>query len=325
MMGPIKDLIWQPGEQSRLERRLTRPAIYALLATVVVVLGVNWPIMATGLKSITPIWMAVFRVSGAAVVLIAIGLISGNVKVPPRRDLPMIASVAVFRLGAVFVLVFMALRLVPPGRSAVIVWTNSLWVVPIAVVFLGERMSARRWSGIALGVTGVMVLFEPWGFVWDEPGVLLGHALLILAAITNAATSVHIRGHRWTMTPLQAIPWQLVGAAIPLTILAFIVDGPPMIVWTPQLVWIVVYQGALATGTAFWAQIVILRNLSAVSTNLTLMGVPVVGVVSSAIMLGEEVTTPLAIGLALIIAGVTLNLLSDRRAMDDPATLAKVG
>jgi drug/metabolite transporter (DMT)-like permease len=56
---------------------------------------------------------------------------------------------------------------------------------------------------------------------------------------------------------------------------------------------------------------VILRNFSAVSTNLTLMAVPVVGVVSSAVLLGEDVTTALGIGLVLVITGVALNLLSD--------------
>ena len=311
MTGPVRDLIWEDDDLAEDGRRLTRPAIYLLLATVVLVLGLNWPIMATALESITPIWMGVFRVAGAAAVVTTIGAVQGKMSVPPRRDLPMIISLAVFRLAAVFVLVFTALELVPPGRSSVVVWTTSLWTVPIAAVFLGERMSGRRWVGLALGVAGVVVLFEPWAFDWEEPGVALGHALLILAAITNAATSVHIRGHRWTITPLEAIPWQLLGAAVPLVALGLMVDGPPVIDWTPQLVWIVLYQGMLATGIAFWAQIVILRNFSAVSTNLTLMAVPVVGVVSSAVLLGENVTTALGIGLVLVIAGVALNLLSD--------------
>jgi drug/metabolite transporter (DMT)-like permease len=316
MTRPIHHLIWEDDDLAQDGRRLTRPAIYLLLATVVLLLGLNWPIMATGIQSISPIWMGVFRVAGAAVVVITIGAVQGKMSVPPRRDLPMIVSLAVFRLAAVFVLVFTALQMVPPGRSSVVVWTTSLWTVPIAAIFIGERMSGRRWVGLALGVAGVIVLFEPWGFDWQEPGVALGHALLILAAITNAATSVHIRGHRWTITPLEAIPWQLLGAAIPLVILGLIVEGAPVIDWTPQLVWIVLYQGMLATGIAFWAQIVILRNFSAVSTNLTLMAVPVVGVASSAILLGEEVTTALAIGLILVIVGVALNLLSDKEALD---------
>ena len=80
------------------------------------------------------------------------------------------------------------------------------------------------------------------------------------------------------------------------------------------------YQGLLATGIAFWVQIVILRNLSAVSTNLTLMAVPVVGVVSSAVILGEDVTTSLVVGLVLVIVGVAVNLLSDRDATVEQPT-----
>jgi drug/metabolite transporter (DMT)-like permease len=158
----------------------------------------------------------------------------------------------------------------------------------------------------------VIVVFEPWGFDWKSPGVALGHGLLVLAAITNAATSVHIRGHRWTITPLEAIPWQLMGAAVLLVVLGLSVDGYPVIDWTPQLILIVLYQGVLATGIAFWAQIVILRNLSAVSTNLTLMAVPVVGVISSAILLGEEITVALSFGLVLVVIGVAINLLTDK-------------
>jgi drug/metabolite transporter (DMT)-like permease len=133
----------------------------------------------------------------------------------------------------------------------------------------------------------------------------------MLAAITNAATAVHIRGHRWSMTPLQAIPWQLGGAFVLLTLIALVREGIPIIDWTPQLGLVVAYQGILATGFAFWAQITILRNMAAVSANLTLMAVPVVGVLSSALLVGEPITETLVVGLVLIISGVTVNLLSD--------------
>lgn len=322
--GRIKNLVWVDDGQTGEARRLTRLAIYLLLATVVLVLGLNWPVMATGIQSITPIWMGVFRVSGALAVVMTVAVASGNLALPPRRDLPIVASLAVFRLASVFVLVFFALELVPPGRSSVVVWTTSLWTVPIAAIFLGERMSGRRWAGLALGIVGIIVLFEPWAFDWGEPGVALGHGLLILAAIINAATAVHIRGHRWSITPLEAIPWQLMGAAVILIVLGLVVDGWPVITWTPQLVWVVLYQGLLATGIAFWAQIVILRNLSAVSTNLTLMAVPVIGVVSSAILLGEEITTTLTLALMLVIVGVALNLLSDRDAPEEMAEPTEV-
>lgn len=312
MTGTFRGLIWETDTEPRERRRLTRPAIYALLALVILLLGLNWPVMAVGLESITPVWMAVFRLAGAAAVVVVIGSITGSLRRPPRRDLPIIGSIAIFRLGAVFLLVFTGLTIIPPGRSSVILWTTSLWTVPIAAVVLGELMTTRKWIGLLTGVAGVVVLFQPWRFDWSDPSVAAGHALLLIAAVTNAATAVHIRAHHWTITPLEAMPWQLVGALVPMTIIALATDGIPHIDWTPQLAGIVTYQGALATGTAFWAAIVVLRNLDAVSTNLTLMAVPVVGVLSSALLLGEDITLSLTVGLVMIVAAVAINLLGDR-------------
>jgi drug/metabolite transporter (DMT)-like permease len=298
--------------------KLSRPVIYALLGLVVLILGLNWPVMATGVKSVAPIWMGALRIGTATVLMVSVALARGTLAPPPRRDLPIVVSMALFRLAAVTVLVFSALELVPAGRSSVVVWTSSLWTVPIAAIFLGERMTPARWVGLSLGIAGVLALFEPWGFDWSDPGVAVGHILLILAAITNAATAVHIRAHRWSIAPLDSMPWQLMAATLILVGLGFAVEGLPVIDWTPQLVWVVLYQGLLATGIAFWVQIVILRNLSAVSTNLSLMAVPVVGVVSSAIVLNEDVTTSLVLGLILVITGVAVNLLSDRASKTQP-------
>jgi drug/metabolite transporter (DMT)-like permease len=310
--GPIRDLIWESSERPRQDRRLTPGAIYALLVLVVVVLGLNWPIMATGVKSIPPIWMGIFRMGGATVVVVTIAVSSGRLRLPPRRDLPIVFSLALFRLATVTLLVFIALQIIPPGRSSVVAWTTPLWTVPMAAVFLGDRMTSRKWLGLVLGITGVVVLFEPWSLDWADPDVAIGHTLLVAAAVINAATSVHIRGHRWGITPLDALPWQLAGATVILLALGLLTDGLPDVDWTAPLVGIVAYEGVLASGIALWAQIVILRNIDPVSANLTMMGVPAVGVISSAIFLGERVTAGLAAGLVLVTLGVAINLLTDR-------------
>jgi drug/metabolite transporter (DMT)-like permease len=321
MTGPIRDLIWESYEHPPKDRRLTSGAIYVLLVVVVLILGLNWPIMATGVAAIKPVWMGVFRLGGAALAVVMIAVLRGRIVVPPRRDLPIVASIAIFRLGAVTLLVFTALQMIPAGRSSVVAWTTPLWTVPLASIFLGDRMTARRWLGLNLGMIGVVVLFEPWALDWTNSEVVTGHVLLIVAAITNASTSVHVRGHRWSITPLDALPWQLSVATVIVLTLALTVEGPPLIDWTPTLVGIVAYQGILASGIALWAQIVILRNIDPVSANLTMMGVPAVGVASSALLLGEQITAGLGTGLILVTIGVGLNLIGDPR----PSHLAPDG
>lgn len=276
---------------------------YLLLAATVLVLGCNWPLLAIGLRTISPLWLVSLRLSTATVIVTVVALFAGRLQRATRADAPVVASIAFGRLVAVTVLVFVALTLVPPGRSSVLVWTASLWTVPIAVRFLGEPMTSRRWTGLCIGICGIVVLVEPWRANLDR-STLLGYVLLLLAALANAGTAVHARGHMWRATPLGLLPWQLLLASVPVTVVALATEGVPSIAWTPALLGIVAYQGALATGFAMWAQLTVLRNLPAVPTNLTLMMVPVVGLASSVVVVGEHVTTAALVGACLIGVGV---------------------
>ena len=125
-------------------------------------------------------------------------------------DLPVVLSVALGRLTIMSGMVFVALQFVDAGRSAVLVWTASLWTVPIAAVAIKEHMTPVRWVGLAVGIAGIVALVEPWEQDWSEGGVVLGHVLLLVAAILHAAVSVHIRGHRWHSSPRRLlVDWKL--------------------------------------------------------------------------------------------------------------------
>lgn len=284
---------------------------YVLLAGTVLVLGFNWPLLAIGLRSISPLWLVSLRLLGSAIVVFAVVGASGRLRTAPRSDLPVVLSVAFGRLAAVMVLVFIALRFVPPGRSSVLVWTASLWTVPMAATFLDEHMTRQRWIGLITGLLGILLLVEPWGSAPD-PSLLLGYGLLLVAAIFHAATSVHIRRHVWAATPLELLPWQILTAAIPVTVSTIVLEGLPSIAWTPVLVGIVIYQGALATGFATWAQLTVLQRLPAVPTNMTLMLVPVVGLVSSALVVGDQLTAGSIGGTSLILVGVLVGAVRGR-------------
>lgn len=271
------------------------------------VLGLNWPLLSIGLQDLSPLWLATFRMLGATALIAGVASVTGRIHLPPRRDLPVLLSIAVVRLSLILYLVFTALQFVPPGRSAVLVWTTSLWTVPLAAWFLGERMTTRRWVGLTIGILGILVLVDPWRTSLDSD-TLLGYGLLILAAIANAATSVHVRAHNWASTPLALLPWQLVLGSIPLLVAALRLDGLPTPEWNLTLVLIVIYQGALATGFVMWATLTVLRSLPAVTTNLTLMLVPPIGVISSVMVLNEQVTFVEGVGMILIAIGVFTGL-----------------
>jgi hypothetical protein len=127
-------------------------------------------------------------------------------------------------------------------------------------------------AGLALGSAGVVLLLEPWALDWSDTQVLVGLGLLLVAAIANAATTVHIRAHRWAGTPFELMPWQLTVAAVPVAILAAAIEGAPDIRWTTTALAIVAYQVLLGSAFGFWGLLTISWSLPAITTNLTLMG-----------------------------------------------------
>lgn len=289
------------------DRRHSAWVPVVLLGATVLVLGMNWPLLAIGLEEISPLWLVTLRLQGATLVIFTVSFLTGRLQAPRRSDRPVLLSVAVGRLILVMALVFTALQLVPPGRASVLVWTSSLWTVPIAVAFLGEHMNRRRWLGIILATAGIGVMVEPWTADIDL-GTLTGYGLLLAAAVVQAATAVHIRYHRWESIPIELLPWQLLVAMVPMTIATLALEGIPSIEWSPLLVFIVAYQGTLATGFAMWAQLTVLRILPAITTNFALMMVPVIGLVSSIIVVDETLTPAAAIATGMIGSGVLLGV-----------------
>lgn len=308
----VRAMIWLPSESDGSPGRLQPHAVYPLLAFVILALGVNWPVMSIALRSMPPIWLAASRLVAAAATLFLLTSLTGRLALPPRQDLSMVLSVAAFRLAALFVLVFFALEIVPPGRSSILVWTASLWTVPIAVTFIGEQMSRARWIGLTVGIVGILLVFEPTRLDWSDGRVILGHAMLIGAAMAHASVSVHVRHHSWESTPLGLLPWQLLVASAAVVVIALVTDGIPTVEWSAGLVANLLFQGVVVSGFALWGQLTVLRSHPAISTNLALMLVPVVGLLSSVIVVDETLSAGVVAGLVLVLIGVVISRVGDQ-------------
>ncbi len=284
---------------------------YFLLGSVVLSLGFNWPIIAMGVDVISPLWLMTFRFWGGALVGFGMNALAGQRASFPRQDWTIVPILGILRLGVIYVLIFYALQFLPPGRSGILVWTGTLWTVPIAMIFLRERMSRMQIAGLTVGMVGLVIVVDPGTLSVAEPRIVWGYVMLMGAALSVAWTSVYIRAHRWGANALASTPWQLLAGGIPSLAAALAIDGIPDIRWTWGLVLIVVYQTTLASPLAVWGQLEAFRRLPAISVNLTLMATPVVGLLSSWWLVDEQLTLGVVVGLALLTAGVAANLLGD--------------
>jgi drug/metabolite transporter (DMT)-like permease len=285
------------------------------LLAIILLWGVNWPVMKVGLESITPFWFAVARLGLGAATLFAVLAWRGQLSLPTRRDLPVVASVGLLQMALLLALINTGLQTVGAGRSALLAYTTPLWVTPAAILLLGERMGRLKAIGWLLGMGGLAVLFNPFGFDWGDPDVVLGNGLLLGAGMAGAAAIVHVRGHDWDSAPLQLAPWQML-LALPLLLVPALATEPLSEIrpsW--ELAAILVYNGPVASAFCFWAVITVARSLPAITSSLGFLGVPMAGIASAAVWLGEPVTPTLAGGLLLILAGLAaVNLAELRKA-----------
>jgi drug/metabolite transporter (DMT)-like permease len=267
--------------------------------------GLTWPVNKLILESLSPLWMMALRSAIATVALFGISIALGRLAWPPRADWPVLLSITLLHMIGFAVLAAWGLRLVPAGRSVVLAYTAPLWVIPGAVLFLHERLTLRRLTGVAIGLLGLLVLFNPLAFDWTSRDVLLGNAAIIAAAILWAASILHIRGHRWQSNPFDLVPWEMLLATAILTPAA-LASGAPTVEWNGRLVALLLYAGVPGTAVAYWATAVASRNLPAVTTALGLLTTPVFSVTVSTLWLGEPLTPSLVAAMVLVLGGVAL-------------------
>lgn len=296
-----------------MTHRVSRGEAFGLLVLVVIIWGVNWPVMRVAMEHVTPVWFAVCRVGLGAVTLFAVLAATGRLVLPARGDLPLVLSIGLLQMGCMIPLSNFGVSHVAAGRAAVLVYTFPMWVAPLAVLWLGEKLTPLRLAGLALGLAGVAVLFNPGHFDWTDEAALLGNGALILAAVLWAFAAVHIRSHPFRRSPLQLAPWQMVAALCLLVPMAFATEGSPQIPLTADVGLMVAFNGIIATAFAFWGSVTVTRALPAITSSLAMIGVPIVGVAASALALGEALSLDLLAAMALVLAGLALISLADRR------------
>jgi len=275
------------------------------LAVAIILFGLAWPAIRIGTAEMSPLGFSVWRAGlSTAATFVMLGAL-GRLRLPSRQDLPLIATVATLQLTAFFLLAHTGVRYVPAGRASVLAYTTTLWLVPLSFL-VGERPSRRRLLGAAISLAGVAVLLAPSGAALADGMALLGQALLLGGALAWAIAILHARRHRYRLSPFELLPWQFLPATLMLA--AVTAAAEPLAAFVPPaaslgaLLFLGVFAGPLGT----WATVSVARAYPPVVSSLALLLTPVVGLLSSVLLLGEAFTPDLVLGAALILAGLAL-------------------
>ena len=105
-------------------------------------------------------------------------------------------------------------------------------------------------------------------------------------------------------SPLELIPWQLLVGTLPVLLLAFFKNPQPQIIWGSTLIFSLVFCGILSTAFAYWGSVVISKELPAITTSLSLLAIPVCGLLFQRGLLHETITLSLMFAMLFILGGL---------------------
>lgn len=274
-----------------------------LLASLVLTWAVTWPTLKIGVTAVPPLWYNGVRYLIATGCLFVFVGLRDRIAVPSRADWRLVAVSGLLQMTVFSSLAGVALTRFPPGRAAFLCYSTPLWVVPLASWYLREPVSRRAALGVATGLAGMLVIVVPT--LQRGDGQLLPSVMLMGAAAAWALSIVFVRGHRFEATALALAPWQTLLAGILLSTLAFVVEGAPPAIGKAGLASLA-YVGPVATAFAYWAMVEVGRHLPPGTISMALLGSPALGLLISAVALGEQVDVPLGIGILFVGAGIRL-------------------
>ncbi|MFI6502244.1 EamA family transporter [Nonomuraea typhae] len=291
-----------------------RPRHLALVVGLAAVWGFNFVVMEVGLRHFPPLLYAALRFALAAFPAL---LLVGRPGVPWRWVAGVAAAVGVGQFG--FLLIGMRAGM-PPGLASLVLQAQSLFTVVFAVTLLGERLTGRRITGLTVALGGLILVAVDFGM----SGPFGAFALSVAAA---ASWSVGTILQRKAAPPdsLRFMVWVSALSTPPLFLLSFLVEGAPSLA-APLEGWISLgYVSFISTlgGFGVWGWLLRRYDASVVAPYTLL--IPVFGMSTAALFVGEPITWVKAGAAVLIVCGVLYAGLRPRQATTAAAALAATG
>ncbi|WP_212419632.1 DMT family transporter [Bradyrhizobium sp. AUGA SZCCT0283] len=275
-----------------------------LLIFLILIWAISWPVIKVGVTAVPAIWFGCLRYMIAAFCLFALVALRRQLAFPSRSDWSLIAVSGALQMAAYSALTGLALTILPPGRASVLAFSTPIWVVPLAAWWLHERISQLAMFGVAVGLSGVFVIAAPSLHV-EGKDQIAAYGMLMGAAAAWAISIVFVRSHRFAATTLALAPWQMLVAAALLLPLALGIEGSPPPIGASGAASLA-YVGPIATAFAYWAVVEVGRHFQAGTISMALLATPSLGILISALTLGEAVGASLIAGVVLIAAGIRL-------------------
>ena len=265
-----------------------------LLVILTLVWGTNWPLLAIAMREISVWTFRAFAVVIAGCSLLLVARARGQSLVIERKYWAVICTATFFYLVVWNIATAYAAVMLPSGQAAV----------------LGERMSLRLLMAVALGGASVTLLMVPSFAAYASAplGMLYG----LVAGLGWAIGTLILKRSKVDVPVIVLTGWQLLITAVPTVIGALVFGDGHWFMPTWQTIAVIAYISLvpMCVGNVCWFAIV--GMLPANVAGLSSIMVPVVAMVSGALMHGEPLGLPQVAAMVCCVASLSLALLQPK-------------
>jgi drug/metabolite transporter (DMT)-like permease len=283
-----------------------------LLALLSLFWGLAWPAMKIVLGEIRPWTFRAICLAAGGAGLLALARAGGAALRVPARDLKPLVITSLINITGWHILSAYGISMLHAGRAAIIAYTMPLWAILLSRLLLKEQITSGRLWALCVGSTGLALLLAPdLQAVGAAP---IGALMMVGAAVCWGAGTVLVKFFKWHMPGTLVMGWQLLIGGVPIVLGAILIDPVTAIAavsW--KAIAALIFVVALPTIFCHWAFFMVVQIFPANVAALSTLGIPVIGVFSSALILEEPVTATEMVALFMVVLSLGLTSLGGRR------------
>jgi drug/metabolite transporter (DMT)-like permease len=283
-----------------------------MLVLLCMVWGTTWPIMKIALEEVPPLSMRTASTAIGGLTLYCICFVTRrSLRIPNAKAWAHVFVASMLNIVGFSVLSVYAQLAAATSRVAILSYTMPVWSVLLAWIFLRERPTGRQTIALGLCAAGLAVLIYPL----TAAGFPLGIGLAVATGLIWSAGTVYLKWARIDADPMGVAMWQMTLACIVIAACMMLFEGGPgFAAASPKALFATAVVGFAGNGIAYGLWFSIVGRLSAVAASLGVLGSPVIGVVTSILILGDRPTPADFVGFALILAACACILLGRQQS-----------
>lgn len=287
---------------------IARPTRNDWLALVVLALmwGTSYAFIKLGVQTLPTFTLIATRLLIGFVFLATVVAIARQPLPRNPRIYVHLLVMAVVNIVIPFTLITTAERSVPSAIAAIINGAVPLVVILLAALVLNdEPITLGRLIGLLVGYAGVIVIVSP-GLATSTGSEISGELALVGSTISYGVGAVYARRTMRGLRPMIPAVFQVGFAFVIVSALALVNERPFAVAWNGDALVAVAWLGVFGSGAAYLLNFRLLARVGATRTSILAYFLPVIGIISGAIMFNEHIEPTVLFGTAMVLAGIAL-------------------